>query len=262
MTRRMIPAGLAAVAAVSVTAAIIAAPSGSASPLVAKAANPRPLAGITIALDPGHQLGNGDPRFSLQMSQERFNGNATKGCNTTGTETSGGYPESTFVWNVALRVKHRLERQGATVRMTRTANSADMWGPCVWTRGAFGARVGADFEVSIHGDGAPSSGRGFFIFTPQSIKGWTDDIADASLRHARRMHDAMVAAGATSSTYITGGIAVTPEMSTLNFSDVPIVLIELGNMRNSQEAAAMETAKGQSRYARWLVAGIKAAVKR
>jgi N-acetylmuramoyl-L-alanine amidase len=72
----------------------------------------------------------------------------------------------------------------------------------------------------------------------------------------------MVAAGATSSTYISGGVATTPEMTTLNFSDIPIVLIEMGNMRNAQEAAVMETPTGQARYARWLVAGIKAAVKR
>lgn len=253
----------------AVLGAILLAPSSSASP--APAAGPtqaprdasKPLAGLVIALDPGHQLGNSNPKFySTMSSQSKFNGNAVKGCNTTGTETPGGYPEATFVWKVALRVKNRLENQGAIVRMTRTANSYDQWGPCVWTRGRFGTKVGADFEVSIHGDGAGSSGKGFFIFTPESIPGWTDDIAPASLRAAHRMHDAMVAAGATSSTYISGGIAVTPEMTTLNFSDIPIVLIELGNMRNPTEAARMESTSGQTRYAQWLVAGIKAAVKR
>ena len=245
-----------------ILAGTVTAPTGLASPASPGLIDLRPLAGLVIALDPGHQLGNGDPRFSTQMSQTKFNGNAVKGCNTTGTETPSGYPESTFTWKVALRVKHRLEHQGATVRMTRPDNSPDMWGPCVWKRGAFGTKVGADFEVSIHGDGAPASGRGFFIYTPALIEGWTDDIAASSLRAAHRMHDAMVAAGATSSTYISGGIATTPEMTTLNFSDIPIVLIEMGNMRNAQEAAVMETSMGQARYARWLVAGIKAAVKR
>jgi N-acetylmuramoyl-L-alanine amidase len=238
------------------------APTGLASPPSAGSSGPMPLAGLVIALDPGHQLGNGDPRFATQMSQTKFNGNSVKGCNTTGTETPGGYPESTFTWKVALRVKRRLEQQGATVRLTRPDNSPDMWGPCVWKRGAFGTKVGADLEVSIHGDGAPANGHGFFIYTPASISGWTDDIAGSSLRAAHRMHDAMVAAGATSSTYISGGVATTPEMTTLNFSDIPIVLIEMGNMRNAQEAAAMESPTGQARYARWLVAGIKAAVKR
>lgn len=244
MKRSLLLAGIGAV----VLGAILVAPTSSASPAPGvapvKAARDagKALAGLVIALDPGHQLGNSNPKYySVMTSQSKFNGNAVKGCNTTGTATNSGFPEATFVWKVALRVKNRLENQGATVRMTRTTNSYDQWGPCVWTRGRFGTKIGADLEVSIHGDGADSSGKGFFIFTPESIPGWTDDIAAASLRAANRMHDAMVSAGATSSTYISGGIAVTPEMTTLNFSDIPIVLIELGNMRNPVEAARMES---------------------
>ena len=68
----------AATAAVALAATFI----GVAPP--ASSAPSRPLEGVVIALDPGHQLGNSNPRFAKQMSQTRFNGSITKGCNTTG----------------------------------------------------------------------------------------------------------------------------------------------------------------------------------
>lgn len=216
-----------------------------------------PLAGLVIALDPGHQLGNGNRRFARQLAQKRWNGYITKGCNTTGTATNRGYPEATFTWNVAVRLRARLEALGATVRMTRTANSRNLWGPCTWDRGKFGAKVGAALEVSIHGDGAPSSGRGFHVIAPARLRGWTDDVYVRANRLADAMIAGMTAAGATPSTYIRGHKTVRKDQNTLNFSDVPTVIVELGNMRNATDAARMTSSRGQDQYAAWLLAGIR-----
>lgn len=222
----------------------------------------KPLAGITIALDPGHQLGNSNPAFRAKLAKTRFNGTTVKGCNTTGTATNGGYPEATFVWNVSQFVKKRLQRLGAKVRLTRKSNSYDRWGPCVWKRGKFGARVGADLLVSVHADGAAPSARGFFVIVPAVVPGWTDGIAGVSRRYGQRMIDGMAAAGATPANYIRGQMLVWDNITTLNFSDVPAVLVEVGNMRNSSEAAFMVTTKGQRAHAKWLVAGVRAALNR
>jgi len=222
----------------------------------------KPLAGVVIALDPGHQLGNSNPAFRSQMAQTRFNGTITKGCNTSGTATNDGYPEATFVWRVSRYTKNRLKRLGAKVRMTRTSNSYDKWGPCVWDRGMFGEKVGADLLLSVHADGAPAAGRGFFVIVPAYLPGWTDDIATKSQRYGRRVIEGMSAAGATPSTYISGQMLVWNDISTLNFSDVPAVLVEVGNMRNASEAAFMQTRSGQKAHADWLVAGVRAALRR
>jgi N-acetylmuramoyl-L-alanine amidase len=221
-----------------------------------------PLEGVVIALDPGHQLGNSNPRFASNIAQTRFNGFITKGCNTTGTATNSRYPEATFNWEVARYLERRLTALGATVHKTREINSYDAWGPCVWKRGTFGARVGADLLLSIHADGASSSGSGFYVMLPATIAGWTDDIAAPSRRMGKRFVDAMAEAGAPRSTYIAGQTLVTPEISTLNFSDVPAILVELGNMRNASDAARMTTREGRKRYADWLLAGVRAALRR
>ena len=253
---RILGAGL--IAAAAVGAALM----GPAGPASSAPAADAPLAGVVIALDPGHQLGNSNPKFADQLSQTKFNGYFTKGCNTTGTATNGGYPEATFNWRVSRYLESRLKELGATVHKTRSNNSYDAWGPCVWDRGRFGAQVDADLLLSIHADGADPSGYGFFVMLPTTISGWTDDIARPSARMGKRFVQAMADAGAPRSTYISGQTMVTPEISTLNFSDVPTILVELGNMRNTSDAARMTSREGQKEYADWLLAGIRAALRK
>ena len=53
------------------------------------------------------------------------------------------------------------------------------------------------------------------------------------------------------------GLDVRSDLGTLNLSDVPTVMVELGNMRNPAEARVMTTARGRDRYARGLVAGVR-----
>ena len=78
-------------------------------------AAPLPLAGRTIAIDPGHQLGNS--RHLREIDRLVWVG-LWKACNTTGTATNGGFPEATFTWRVSRALARRLEELGATVRMT------------------------------------------------------------------------------------------------------------------------------------------------
>ena len=214
------------------------------------------LDGVTIALDPGHQRGNSNPAFASKVNATRFNGSIVKACNTTGTATNAGFPESTFTWRVAKRLQAMLEQRGATVVLTRDRESYDAWGPCAWDRAKPANAAKADLLVSIHADGAPAKAKGFHVIAPTRIRGYTDDIVKPSRTLARDMIAGMAAAGATRSTYIDGALSVRGDQSTLNFSDVPAVIVELGNMRNAAEARAMSSRAGQQRYAEQLLAGI------
>ena len=191
------------------------------------------------------------------MAQTRFNGTIVKGCNTTGTATNAGFPEATFTWRVAKRLKSLLEGAGARVEMTRTTNSYDAWGPCVWDRAKQANRLGADAMISIHADGASSSSRGFFVLAPALVKGWTEDVVKPGRRLADAMIDGMTAAGAPRSNYIAGQLMISRDTTSLNFSNVPTVTVEVGNMRNAAEARRMSSAAGQRQYAQWLLAGIE-----
>jgi N-acetylmuramoyl-L-alanine amidase len=164
-----------------------------------------------------------------------------KACNSTGTQTNAGYPESKVAMRIALAAKKRLEAQGATVVLTRPREDVALWGPCIDARGRVGARVDADAVVSIHADGAPATARGFHVIRPASVKGWTDDVAKPSKRLAVAVHDAFVGAGQRPATYIGSrdGYDVRSDLGTLNWSDRPVVMIELGNMRSARDAAML-----------------------
>jgi N-acetylmuramoyl-L-alanine amidase len=158
---------------------------------------------------------------------------------------------------VGTRLKALLEKAGARVEMTRSDNSRDSWGPCVWDRAKMANRIGADAMVSIHADGASSGSKGFFAITPSLIKGWTDDVVKKDRRLATSMIAGMKAAGAPPSNYIGGQLMVSRDTTSLNVSNVPTVTIEVGNMRNAEEARRMSSSAGQKQYAEWLYAGIE-----
>jgi N-acetylmuramoyl-L-alanine amidase len=243
-------------------AALVSAPAVSAPSAPASRASLLPLAGIRIALDPGHQLGNHN--FPTQINRPVPAGGFSKPCNTTGTATNGGFPEATVVFRITKLVKARLEALGARVFLTRTHNSQSLWGPCVDARGKFGAKVGARLTVSLHADGAASSAHGFHVIAPTSRSPWTTDIARPSLRLAKALRGGFDARGIPRSSYIGGGTALSirSDLATLNLSDVPVAMIEVGNMRNAADAHRMTTRSGRARYAHAVVRGIRSYLHR
>lgn len=213
-----------------------------------------PLAGIVIAVDPGHDGGNA--AHAARIARRVWIGNGWKACNTVGTVTRSGYPEHRFTFAVALRVKARLEALGATVRLTRPTDTGV--GPCVDVRGKFGAAVHAALTISIHADGSALSHRGFVVMKPGRVPGYTVDIQARSSRLAIAMRAGLLAAGLPIANYYArDGIVSRTDLGTLNLSDVPVVMVELGNMKNAGDASRMKTVAGRDRYAAGLVAGIR-----
>jgi len=221
-------------------------------------ATAQPLAGKVVVIDAGHQLGNYN--YPKKISQLVPAGGFKKECNTTGTSTAGGYPEATFVWRVAMLLRARLEDRGARVLLTRHSNRQDRWGPCVDARGRKGNRADADLKVSLHGDGSYAEGaRGFHVIAPTDRKPWTHDIFRSSRRLARTTRAALVGVGVPVANYTAGGdgLDFRADLGTLNLSDVPTVMVELGNMRHPRDAHRMTTSKGRVTYARGLATAVR-----
>ncbi|MGA7096990.1 MAG: N-acetylmuramoyl-L-alanine amidase [Acidimicrobiia bacterium] len=211
------------------------------------------LAGAVIVLDPGHNGMNW--AHPDEINQIVDIGTGTKACNTTGTSTVDGFPEASFTWELAQRTRGKLESLGASVTMTRADN--DGWGPCITERAAIGNRAGADAVISIHADGGPTSGRGFHVIYPKVVAGLTDDIAEDSKRLAHAIHDAFLVTGMPVSDYLgSDGYTVRDDLGGLTLSDVPVVFLEAGNMRNSTDAALLIDPAFQESMADALVAGL------
>jgi N-acetylmuramoyl-L-alanine amidase len=216
-----------------------------------------PLAGRTIVIDPGHQLGNHN--FPRKIARPVPAGGFKKPCNTTGTATRGGHPEATMAWRVSQLLAARLRGLGADVRMTRHSNRQDRWGPCVDVRGRAGNRVAADLKVSVHGDGSTARGaRGFHVIAPTNRRPWTSDIFRPSRRLARETRAALRRAGVPVANYTAGGdgLDFRSDLGTLNLANIPSVMVELGNMRSPRDAHRMTTRSGRATYARALARAV------
>jgi N-acetylmuramoyl-L-alanine amidase len=221
-----------------------------------------PLAGATVALDPGHNGANGSHPAQVNRSVPAGRGGFRKACDTTGAQTNDGrLTEPRFTLDVALRLRRRLEALGAGVVMTRTTN--DGVGPCVNERAAIGNRAHADLALSIHADGGPPGGRGFHVIAPLARRAVAPAIVAPSLRFARALRARLDAIGPRS-TYLGGGTGLVSrdDLGGLNLSRVPKAFVELGNMRNAADARLLERPAHRDRISRALARAIRQALRR
>jgi N-acetylmuramoyl-L-alanine amidase len=211
------------------------------------------LAGRTIGIDPGHNGGNAaDPAF---INGIIWNGRENETCDTTGTETDGGYTEATFNWNVARYLRADLRRAGARVVMTRHSNNGV--GPCVTSRAHILNRAGATVALDIHADGGPAWGRGFTVLEPVA-DGPNDGIITASERLGNDVRSALLKYTTMPVSNYDGqdGLVSRNDLAGLNLATEPKVLIECGNMRNSTDARLLTASWFQRRLARALEAAL------
>ncbi|MDR2347418.1 MAG: N-acetylmuramoyl-L-alanine amidase [Bifidobacteriaceae bacterium] len=240
------PTAATATATVSVPA--VAAPDRSAPPSPAASSTPAlPLAGRVVALDPGHTPSGGSSR---QVPDGR---GGTKACNTSGTATAAGYPEHEFNYDVALRVRERLQAQGATVLLTRDDDPEAV--VCVDQRGTFAQDHGAEALVSIHGDGNDDPAvKGFFAII--SSPPLNEAQGAPSVELAEAVLERLRAAGFTQNSAYEGGISRRSDIAGVALATKPVVMFELGEMRNPEEAALMSSPDGRQRYAEAVANGV------
>ena len=218
------------------------------------------LAGKTVFLDPGHQGSAAGHNLSAQVPDGR---GGKKDCQTTGATGVNGVAEHTINWNVAQLVKAGLESQGAKVVLSRADDTG--WGGCVDERAAAASRSGAAVAVSLHADsttvGADSTRKGFHMIVPSlpvpdatvnKVQG------DGGRKASTAMRDAFVKAGFSPANYagVKDGIQTRSDVAAVNLTKVPAVFIEMGNLSNPQEAAALSGKDGELKYSMAITDGI------
>ena len=214
------------------------------------------LKGLKVALDPGHNGGNAAAWQQIGTNVPDGRG-GQKPCNTTGTATADGYTEHEFNWKIANALKTKLEASGATVFLTRDSDQGV--GPCVDARGQFAQKVGADVMVSLHANGTTDTAQhGFFVMISEPPLNEAQKQPSSDL--AAKMVKALQEGGFVpqSGGSISSGVWKRSDLATLNFSEVPAAMVELGEMRNPADAALMKSDTGQERYAQSLFDGLKA----
>lgn len=210
---------------------------------------PTNIAGMVVFIDPGHN-GSNDASINRQVPTGR---GGTKDCQASGTTTNSGYPEHTFTWDTALRVRAELNALGVRTAMSR-GNDTGL-GPCVDERANMANALHPNAILSIHADGGPPSGRGFHV--NYSAPPLNQVQAGPSVQYARIMRDQLQAAGIPPANYIgQNGLYGRSDLAGLNLAQYPSILVECGNMKNPVDSALMESAEGRQKYADALVRGV------
>jgi N-acetylmuramoyl-L-alanine amidase len=240
-------------AAAGLALAVLPAAATASADIRRPAAAATPLSGKVIGIDPGHNgLNYTSPAF---LAHRIWNGREWEGCDTTGTQTAGGYTEARFNWNVATYLRADLTRLGARVVLTRSGNNG--LGPCVDTRARILDRAHANVSIDIHADYGPRSGRGFTVLEPVA-DGPNNRVIGSSLRFGGDVHAAMLRGTAlrVSDYYGRNGYIRRDDLAGLNLTTMPKVLIECGNMHNAADAALLVRPGVQRSIAAALAAAI------
>lgn len=211
-----------------------------------------PLDGLTVAIDPGHNGGNANHPEIVNEPVDAVTKH--KPCDTTGTETNDGYAEHAFNFEIGTLLQAELEDLGATVVTTR--DSDDGVGPCLPERAATGNDANADAAISIHADGGPANGSGFHILEPEPIEGHTEEVAEPSHELALALRDEYESIMSPADYIGSDGIDSRDDMGGLNLSTVPKVMVECGNMRNTDDAKQLADSDFQTEIAHALAEGI------
>ena len=202
-----------------------------------------------IVVDPGHNS-RGNPATEPIGPGSRTR-KIKDGGGTSGVAT--GTPESLVNLRISLRLRKLLVADGYCVTMTRTRQSGTSMGNIA--RAQIANRAHAALFVRIHADGNTSRARhGTAVLYPALHRGWTDDVLPASKVAAQKIQRALLASMGSRDL----GIVPRSDITGFNWSNVPVVLPELGFLTNPREDRLLNSAAYQQRAARGLERGIRA----
>ncbi len=202
-----------------------------------------------IVVDPGHNA-----RANLATEPIGPGSHARKikdGGGTRGVVTHT--PESVVNLRIALRLRKLLRADGYCVVMTRTREAGVSMGNIA--RARIANRAHAALFVRIHADGSTSTARhGTSTLYPAFHRGWTSDILPESRVAAMKIQRALVRTLGSRDL----GIVRRSDITGFNWSNVPVVLPELGFLTNPREDRLLNSPAYQQRAARGLERGIRA----
>ena len=200
----------------------------------------------TVVLDPGHDL-----RVNLKTEPIGPDSSTRKildGGGTSGVVT--GIREADLNLAVAWRLRALLEGAGIRVVMTRTATAGTSMGNIA--RARIANRAHARLFLRIHADGSDDPhAAGTHTLYPALHAGWTDDIYASSKRAAHIVQAELVRALG----FPDRGLQERTDFTGFNWSNVPVILVEMGFMTNPIEDRLLATARYRERAAVGLCRG-------
>ncbi len=206
--------------------------------------------GPLIAIDPGHQGPGQD------MSGVEPNGPGSdimKARLATGTSGCvSGLDEYELDLDVSLKLRDELIKRGYRVIMTRETHDIDISNI---ERCQVANEAGADILLRIHANGSEdSSVSGALTAAPSSSNPYVSDIYEDCVKLA----DDLINAYCEATGLYNCGIWVTDDMTGINWSDMPVTILEMGFMTNPGDDAYMADEENQDIMVQGIANGVDA----
>lgn len=224
-------------------------PTDTPEPTETAAPEPEPVInGRIIAIDAGHQSrGNSDQEPVGPGAAE------TKAKVSSGTYgPASGLNEYELNLEVSLKLRDELAARGYEVYMIRETNEVDISNR---ERAELAASSGADILVRIHANGSEDpSVAGALTMAPSADNPYVGSLAPACQELSRDILDAFCASTGAASQ----GVYITDTMSGINWSTIPVTIVEMGYMTNAEEDLRMASGEYQQLMVQGIANGIDA----
>lgn len=177
-----------------------------------------------VCIDPGHQA-KGDPKGE-PIAPGSGSKKARVASGTAGVGTKK--PEYAVNMEAGLILKSLLEQKGYKVVMTRETNEVNISNV---ERAQVANAAKADMTIRLHCDSIGNSGKsGAVLIVPSKTGKYTAGIYPASFKYAECLKKSLQDSGVR-----VNGIFERSDMTGFNWSQVPVVIFEMGFMSNWNE---------------------------
>ncbi len=207
------------------------------------------LEGLTICIDPGHGKLTKKVRKKEPVAPGSQSMKAATAGGTVGTVTK--ITEESLNLSVSLKLKKALADKGAKIVMVRENNVCNMTNI---ERTKFWNSSGADLTIRIHANGSDDkSVAGVLMMVPGSKYIKDKDLLEKSDLAGKYIMEAVLkktkaqSKGTVKSTDLTG----------FNWSQIPVVLLEMGFMTNPDEDKLLNTDDYQNKIVSGIVEGVE-----
>ncbi len=207
---------------------------------------PAGSAGRVVVIDPGHQR-NGDST----PEPVGPGSSATKARVASGTRgTTTGVPEYELTLAVGLKLRTELQNRGYTVYMTRESHDVNISN---MERAQYAGSVGADIAVRLHGNGVENSGvSGALALAPSTANPYISSLSGES----QRLSQCVLNAYCSATGLRNRGVSGNDSMTGINWSSVPVTILEMGFMTNPSDDRNMQDTAFQQRMVQGIANGI------
>lgn len=203
-------------------------------------------AGRKVAIDAGHQAKGSGKKEPIGPGAAKMKARVTGG--TKGTTT--GLYEYELNLIVAQKLRDELEERGYEVYMVRESSDVDLSNA---ERAQLAYDSGAELFVRIHANGSENSrANGAMTICPTPDNPYIPELYGAS----RRLSDAVLDALTASAGCKKERVWETDSMSGINWSLIPVTIVEMGYLTNPGEEAKLADEEYQQLIAQGIADGI------